>query len=140
MLIVENVFYPEEFRSSYIKEHPKYEIDLVALIERSGFKGKFCGMYMQRLRFLEEYGKACVKRKSWFELLKHVDGEIYSIRFKSQKNIRILFCFIEYLKVEYAVLLYPFEEKEKNKGKSKDSYDHAVTIALSRRKEVLRDV
>lgn len=138
MLIVENVIYPKEFRSSYIKEHPKYEGDLIALIERSGFKGKFCGMYMQRLRFLEKYGRECVLRKSWFELLKHVDGDIYSIRFRSQKNIRILFGFIEYLKVEYAVLLYPFEEK--GKKKSKDSYDHAVTIALSRLKEVSCDV
>lgn len=40
---------------------------------------------------------------------------------------------------EYAVLLYPFEEKESGKRKSKGSYDTAIRIALMRLREVLSD-
>ena len=140
MLIIKNVLYPEEFRSSYIKEHPKYENDLRELIERSGFRDKFRGLYRQRLKYLEERRKRCVLRENWFELLKHIDGELCVIKFKTQKNIRILFCFIEYPEMECAVLLYPFKEKKSGKSKGKDSYSNAITIALSRSKEVLPDV
>ena len=140
MLVVKNVLYPEEFRSTYVKEHLKYENDLRAIIEASGFEGRFRGIYEQRLKYLESCRRLCTQRWGWFEQLKHVDEELYAIIIKSQKNIRILFCFIEYLKVEYAVLLYPFEEKEKDKKKSKDSYGHAITIALGREKEAVGDV
>lgn len=140
MLIVKNVLYPEELRSSRIKEHPGYENDLRKLIERSGFRDKFSGLYRQRLKYLEEHHKLCIRRGNWFELLKHVDVELYVAKFKAQKNIRVLFCFIEYRGIEYAVLLYPFEEKKSGKSKGKESYSAAITIALSRLKEVLTDV
>lgn len=140
MLIVKNVLYPEEFRSSYIREHLKYENDLRELIERSGFREKFSGLYKQRLKYLEERHELCILKSDWFELLKHVDGELYVAKFKAQKNIRIIFCFIEYLGTKSVLLLYPFEEKKSGKSKSKDSYSDAITIALSRSKEVLPDV
>ncbi len=139
MFIGDNIYYPLEFRSSFIKEHPEYEGDLKKILERSGFKDRFCGLYKQRLRFLEEYRGSCTNRRAWFELLKYVNEEIYVIKFKSEKNIRILFSFVEYFKVKYAVLLYPFEEKESKKRKSKDCYDDAILIALRRLKEVLSD-
>lgn len=140
MLIVKNVIYPVEFRSTYVKEHLKYENDLREIIEASGFEGRFRGIYEQRLKYLERCRRLCTQRRGWFEQLKHVDEELYAIIIKSQKNIRILFCFMEYTEVEHAVLLYPFEEKEKGKRKSKDSYGDAITIAMSRLRGGLRGV
>ncbi len=134
---MKNVLYPEEFKSSYIKEHSEYENDLRKLIERSGFKEKFSGLYKQRLEYLEERQELCILRKNWFELLKHVDGELYVAKFKAQKNLRIIFCFIEYIGTKNVLLLCPFEEKEE--GKSKDSYRAAIKIALSRKREALRN-
>lgn len=139
MYIGGNIYYPLEFRSSFIKEHPLYARDLEKIIERSGFKAKFCGLYVQRLRFLEEHRESCIKRRNWFELLRYAGGEIFAIKFKAEKNIRILFCFVEYLKVKYAILLYPFEEKESKKKKGKYCYDDAIIVAFKRRKEVLPD-
>ena len=137
MRIGKKIFYPEEFKVNYIREHPHYEDDLKKLIDKSGFRDKFCGLYKQRLRFLDEHGGLITKKRDWFERLKHADGELYAIKFKAQKNIRVLFTFIEYQQVQYAVLLYPFEEKEsKKKGKMKTSYDAAIPIALERLKEV----
>ena len=133
---LDNVCYPIEFQSAYIKEHPRYEDDLKKLLDRSGFEDRFSGLYKQRLMFLEERHKLCVQRRSWFEVLKYANGVLYAIKFKVQKNIRILFCFIEHAGMEYAVLLYPFVEKES--GKSKDSYSAAIITALSRLREVIK--
>lgn len=139
MLVGKNIYYPIEFQSAYIREHPRYGNDLRELLERSGFKDKFCGLYKQRLRFLEERHELCLQRNNWFELLKHVDEDLYVIKFKTQKNIRIIFCFVEYLGAKYVILLYPFEEKESGKSKSRDSYNAAIRIALIRLRGFLRD-
>lgn len=137
MFIDKKVLYPEEFKSAYIREYPSYENDLRELLERSGYKDEFCGKYKQRLMFLEEWNERCIQRRNWFERLKHVGKELYSMKFKTQKNIRILFVFKECKGVGYVILLYPFEEKNDKKMKGKDSYGAAIQIALKRLREVL---
>lgn len=136
---LDNVCYPVEFQSAYIKEHSKYENDLKNILERTGFVEKFRGLYKQRLKYLDDKHRRCVQKKDWFEVLKHVEGELYAIKIKAQKNIRILFSFTEYAGTEHAILLYPFEEKERGKRKSKGSYGTAIGIALGRLKEVSCD-
>jgi hypothetical protein len=137
MPVGKTICYPFEFQNAFIREHPEYENDLKDILERSGFKEKFRGLYKQRLKFLEERKELCIQRRDWFERLKHVDGDLYAIKFKAQKNIRIIFCFIEYQEMKYAVLLYPFEEKES--GKIRGSYITANPTALSRYRGLLDD-
>lgn len=134
MRIDKKVVYPAQFNSNIIREHPNYEDDLRKLIEKSGVKAKFWGLYRQRLKYLDENGKNCLQRTSWFESLRYSDEELYAMRLKSQKNIRILFTFVDYMQFQYIILLYPFQEKEE--GKKKDSYAAAIPVALERLREI----
>ena len=59
------------------------------------------------------------------------------MKFKGDKNIRIIFTFVAYKGSEYAILLYPFEEKD-DKNKGQYSYDTAKPIAQKRLQEVLK--
>lgn len=130
------VFYPEAFNSIYIKRHLDFEDDLKDILKRSGHKDVFWGKFRQRLTFLENKREKCIQKRDWFEKLKQANN-FYSMRFnKTQKNIRMIFTFIEYKNAKYAILLYPFEEKD-NKNKSRFSYDTAIPIAQNRLKEVL---
>ncbi len=126
--------YPAAFNSNLIREHPDYESELKKIIEKSGAKAKFWGLYKQRLMFLDEERELCSQRKKWFELLKYADEELYSMRLEFEKNIRILFAFVEYAGTQYAILLYPFQEKES--GKKKDSYKAAAPVALKRLNDI----
>ena len=73
----------------------------------------------------------------WFEKLKKADG-LYAIKFdKSQKNIRILFAFINFKGEKYAILLYGFEEKD-SKKQSKYSYHKAISVAQKSLGEVIK--
>lgn len=136
MKCIGNILYPEAFNAKYIRTHLNFEIDLIDLLERSGKKADFWGKYRQRLRFLDERKEQCVLKSDWFEELRRTDG-LYSMKFKkSQKNIRILFAFIEYNSVKYALLLYVFEEKD-NTNKSHYSYSAGISVAEKRLKEVL---
>ncbi|NSW92063.1 MAG: hypothetical protein HPY74_15575 [Firmicutes bacterium] len=130
-----NIIYLKEFNTKRIRTHWDYEDDLIDVIEKSGFKDNFTGLYMNRLRFLEERMERCIGRVKWFEKLKYTE-ELYSIKIDSLKNIRILFAFVKYKGNKFAVLLYPFEEKNKKKG-SGNSYQTAKIIALKRLKEVI---
>lgn len=90
------------------------------------------------MRYLEETKKNCILRSNWFEDLRRAD-QINAIRFdKNEKNIRILFSFIEYKGIQYAILLYAFEEKD-NKNRSRTSYNTGIPIAEKRRKEVMEN-
>lgn len=129
------VLYPEAFRGHYIRAHRDYESDLIYILERSGKKADFTAKYKMRLKYLEERREQCVLKRDWFETLKHT-GSLYSIKFKDDKNIRILFSFVEYKGISYAILLHAFEEKS-GKRKSPTSYDTAIPIAQQRLKEVL---
>lgn len=130
------IFYPEAFHAKSIRTHLNFESDLTNMLERSGQKADFWGKYKQRLRFLDDRKEKCILKSDWFEELKQADG-LYSMIFdKSQKNIRILFTFIEYNKVKYALLLCAFQEKD-NKKKSQYSYSTKIPIARKRLEEVL---
>lgn len=131
------VLYPKQFASRVVRTHWDYEEDLFDIIDKSGFKEDFTGMYINRLRFLEERMSSCVQRSSWFEKLKRTD-DLYSIKIDSMKNIRILFAFVKYKGTTFAILLYPFEEKNKNKG-GNNSYDSVKPIAFRRLREVLEN-
>ena len=128
------VVYPAAINSNLIREHPKYEEDLKGLIEKSGLKAKFWGLYRERLRFLDEESELCSQRTAWFEQLSYADEDLWSMKIKFQKNIRILFVFVEHRQTQYAVLLYPFQEKERKK--QSDSYRAAIPIALERLEEI----
>jgi len=130
------VHYPEAFNGEYIRVHWQFENDLKAILEKSGQIADFWSKYRQRLQFLDERKKECILKHDWFEKLRYEDN-LYSIRFRIDKNIRILFAFVAYNNIEYAILLYPFEEKDKKK--SKTSYESAKPIAQERLKEVLND-
>ncbi len=134
-IIDKKIFYPAAFNSTTIREHPKYEDDLKDLIEKSGVKEKFWGLYKQRLTFLDEHSELCSQRTAWFEQLKWFDDGLFSMIIKSQKNIRVLFVFVEHKGTQYAILLYPFQEKES--GKMKDSYSGSAPIALKRLNGIL---
>jgi hypothetical protein len=129
------VLYPEAFNGGFIRTHWNYENDLKDILERSGKKDDFIGKYKMRLRFLDEYREKSVLKRDWFEALKHTN-KLYAIKIKDDKNIRILFSFVEYKGTKYAILLHAFEEK-KGKRKSPTSYDTAIPIAQQRLKEVL---
>lgn len=133
MRSIEKVLYPRAFNSKYIRVHSLFEEELKAILEKSGHKPEFWPKYRQRLRHLDERKTKCILKQDWFEKLKHED-ELYSIKIKDEKNIRILFAFIAYKNIEYAILLYPFEEKEKKKKKS--SYEAAKPVARERLKEI----
>jgi hypothetical protein len=131
-----NILYPEVFNAKYIRTHLDFEADLTNMLERSGQKADFLGKYKQRLRILDERKEKCVLKSDWFEELRQAEG-LYSMKFdKSQKNIRILFAFIEYHKVKYALLLCVFQEKDK-KRRSQYSYKTRIPIAQKRLKEVI---
>jgi len=132
------VTYPQAFDSQYIRVHWEFENDLKDILERSGQQQNFRQKIRQRLRHLDERRRDCVRKTDWFEKLKH-EKDLYSMKIKGGKNIRILFAFAAYRGSEYAILLYPFEEKD-NKNRSQWGYDTAKPIAQKRLEEVLRDV
>jgi len=129
------VLYPEAFRGSFIRTYWDYENDLRNILERSGKKDDFAGKYKMRLKFLDARRENCVQKRDWFEVLKY-GNKLYAMKIKDDKNIRILFSFVEYDSIKYAVLLHAFEEK-KGKRKSSTSYVTAIRVAQQRLKEVL---
>ena len=133
-IIIKNVVYPAAFNSKTIREHPKYKDNLKDLVEKSGVKNKFWDLYRQRLKFLDEHSELCSLKKDWFEHLKWYEDGLFSMKIKFQKNIRILFAFVEHEGLQFAILLYPFQKKES--GKMKSSYKVAAPIALKRLSDI----
>ena len=97
------------------------------ILERSGKKDDFTSKYKMRLKFLDERRENCVQKRDWFEVLKY-GNKLYAMKIKDDKNIRIIFSFVEYKDIKYAVLLHAFEEKT-GKRKSPTSYDTAIRVA-----------
>ena len=128
--------YPQAFSGKYIRVHWEFENDLKEILEHSGLVKKFRQQYRQRLQHLGDRKEKCIHKNDWFEKLKH-ENDLYSMKFKGEKNIRIIFAFIAYEDNEYAVLLYPFEEKDRTKG-GQHSYGTAIPIAQKRLQEVTK--
>ena len=135
---VTTITYPQAFNGQYIRVHWEFENDLKDILERSGQQQNFRQKIRQRLRHLDERRRDCVQKTDWFEKLKH-EKDLYSMKNKGSENIRILFAFAAYRGNEYAILLYPFEERD-NKNRSLWGYDTAKPIAQKRLEEVLKDV
>jgi len=79
--------------------------------------------------------KAVSRKEIGLRYLKY-GNKLYAMKINDDKNIRILFSFVEYKGIKYAVLLHAFEEK-KGKRKSSTSYVTAIRVAQQRLKEVL---
>lgn len=123
--------YPENFDMKNILIAKKCEEELKSILVGSGLEDKFASQFRQRLKFLEQYGRECTKKKDWFEKLKKAN-DIYSMRFKLPKNIRILFT-INSNKI--SILLCSFEEIG-DKVKGKNSYKDNIDVALTRLDEL----
>lgn len=123
--------YPDNINMKNILIHTECQDELKGCTEESGLKDKFTSQFRQRIKFLEEYGVKCVNKSDWFEKLKGVKF-IYSMKFKSTKNIRILFTIKEN---KVSILLCCFEERG-DKTKGKNSYKNNIEIALRRFKEI----
>jgi len=129
------ILYPEAFKTKRILVHQEFENDLRNILEKSGHTAEFFGKYKQRLNLLDDMQKRCILKNAGFEELRYADG-IYSMKFnRSQKNIRILFAFLDN---NCALLLSAFEEKN-NKKTSQDSYKKHIPLAQKRLKEVIAD-
>lgn len=105
----------------------KCEDELITILTGSGLEGKFMSQFRQRIKFLETHGRNCIQKTDWFEKLKEAN-DIYSMRFKLPKNIRILFT-IRANKI--SILLCSFEEKGSNK-KGKNGYSQNIEVAITR--------
>lgn len=106
--------------------HDCYE-DLEKLIHDDE-KPDFIAAYTLRINFLSQnIGKETLYHKSWFEVLKKVQG-MRSIRFMKFRNLRILYMIEE----EKAYLLLAFEEHQ---GHKNTEYAKYVDSALKRLKE-----
>lgn len=122
---ISNIIYPEIFNSKYIYVYKTLNIELKELIEESGYKNEFIKKYRRSLKLLENLKDNCIIHKT-FEKLRNAKN-IYSIRLKGQKNIRILFTFAQINSRDIVILLYPFQEKDNKNNKT--SYRHAISIA-----------
>lgn len=124
--------YPEVLNKGDVKEYFEVRAELENLLEKSGYKSEFSRKYRQRLMFLCERGKNCILKSDWFEQLKDAP-DLYSMKIKGTKNIRILFTFIDDEKKYIAILLCAFEEK------STKDYSKQIEIA-QKRKQALMEV
>lgn len=125
------LIYPEKFNMKNIQINSTCQDELKDILVGSGLENKFSSQFRQRLRHLEDTGRNCVLKKDWFESLKDADN-IYSMKFKLPKNIRILFTFNGN---KISILLCAFEEKG-DKTKGKNSYKNNIEIALERINEL----
>jgi hypothetical protein len=128
------VIYPIKFHSTQIYYHQKFEKELQNILEESGYKEKFIPLFYQRLKYLEETQERCIIKSDWFEVLKG-SNELYSMKFKGMKNIRIIFMFTMRESLNLVILLCGFEEKNAASN-SKTGYKRAIKIAGQRREEI----
>ncbi|ABR49273.1 hypothetical protein Amet_3134 [Alkaliphilus metalliredigens QYMF] len=126
---ISNIIYPELFKTKYIYVYNTLNEELRELIEESGYKKDFIKKYRRSLRMLEDLRENCTKHKTFEKLTDAKD--IFSMRLIGQKNIRILFTFVQLNNRDIAVLLYAFQEKD-NKNNSKTSYNNAIGIVEER--------
>ena len=111
-----NVYKIEDFLDKvrcgdeYVVQSPFCEEDIESVVDKSGYTAKFVKKYYKAQKALCVLGKQCINLPKVFELLQNTD-ELYSMKLKGEKNIRILFGFIDYKGKEKAVLYKCFEEK-----------------------------
>lgn len=134
MLKLCKVYYPIELNSNKVYHHPKFNDDLREILENSGLGKKFAEAFRQKLYLIiKDMHRSTESR--WFEKLKN-EKDLYSIKFKMIKNIRIICTFSDASKRKIIILLCGFEEK--NKNKSRDSYAKGLEKAIKRKNEIER--
>ena len=134
--ILDKIIYPFVSKSTteYIKCYNTLNDELEDMIENSGYKNTFLKKYQKSLRFLEGLKTRCCQGNSeLFEKLLDEDN-LYSIRLFGEKNIRILFSFININEISKAILLNAFEEKNKS------DYENGKRIARVRKNEVINGI
>lgn len=129
---VTNIYYPFDSiqKTDYIKVHLNFDDELKQLLERSGYKNDFIKKFRFALKYLEKLKSQCVHNSNLFEKLRNEDG-LYSMRLFGQKNIRILFVFLNINGRDKAILLCAFEEKEPS------DYRKPTKQAHQRRNEII---
>jgi hypothetical protein len=132
-----NIIYPELFNSNYIFAYKDFNDELKEIIEKSGYKKEFTRKYRRCLLFLNNLRENCTFQNSFEKLVECED--LYSMRLVGQKNIRIIFVFMEISDKQYSILLYTFQEKDSKRGSS-DSYKTAIKIANRRINELKKYV
>lgn len=131
--VLDNIIYPfdSEYPTEYIKIYYTLNNELEDIIESSGYKKTFLSKYQKSLRFLEGLKTRCFLGNSdLFEKLLDEDN-LYSIRLFGEKDIRILFSFIDINGNGKAILLNVFEEKNKS------DYESGKRIARVRKNEII---
>ena len=112
-----------------IEIDPECEDEIYAVLEKSEVM-KFAAAYRERIRLLSTYReKAISVHPKWFEQLKHVGAELFSMHIANVGNMRILY----YVGRRTIVLLCAFLESE-GKGKRRKSYVQYIPVALERMK------
>lgn len=134
IMIIEVPSYPTslEFKPQRIDcYNPIFDNELSDMVDNSGTKEDFAGLYNQRLRWLDAKKEHCFLHRQWFERLKHDKSKcLFSMKFKSgtfKQNLRILFICTK----QKAILLTAFVEKDA-KSESNTSYNKNVKIANDR--------
>lgn len=124
MMASDQIDYPEEFRSAYIKCLPDLNTDLRKILETSGDRVAYGVFAVERYRFLEAQKNRCVFHKKWFESYGKYKGlTLFAIRFANTRhNIRIVFIF----RNDKALLLHAFMER------GNDDIERAKEIAYRR--------
>ena len=93
---VRKIRYSEE----YVVFFWDFKDDIDELVSKSGYYNQFIKKFAKAVRILEGLKKQCVECSNLFEKLKGAD-DLYSIRLKGQKNLRILFAFYNFDLIQY---------------------------------------
>jgi hypothetical protein len=127
---IANIIYPEKFTTDFVYVYCEFEGELKELIEQSGYKQEFTRKYRTGINMLDKLKFNCFEQNRRFE---HVQNskDLFSMKLHGNKNIRIIFTFMEDDTKPIAVLLYHFQEKD-DKNNSKTSYKQAIKIAEGR--------
>jgi heterodisulfide reductase subunit A-like polyferredoxin len=130
LIELSQIWYPDEYETTYIYTYPAFNDELKEMISKSGYVKEFKIKYHKSLRFLENLKRNCVEQSSLFECLKETEG-LHAMRLKGKKNIRILFSFEKIKGREIVILYCCFQEKN-----SKD-YENSKRIAYDRKNKLI---
>lgn len=131
--ILTGVVYPfkPNYDTNYILSYYRLDHELKKMIDKSGYKSDFTIKYRKSLKFLELLKENCFENSKLFEILKGTNG-INSIILFGDKNIRILFIFLNINNINKPILLHAFEEKDPS------YYNKAISIAKDRKNEIIK--
>ncbi len=130
LIELQNIWYPDEYETTYIYTYPSFNEELADIMEKSGYVKEFKTKYRRSLRFLENLKRSCVMQSNLFECLNEAEG-LHAIKLKGKKNIRILFSFEVVNDREVVILYCCFQEK------STKDYRDPKRVAKERRSKLI---